>query len=298
MVDDEPIKEQYALTKEQLEDMYKKAEELIFYKKQIQTFEPIAILTGGQPGAGKSSLVVNAKKQFKNIGINPIILDGDTYRGLYPKATEIAKKHPKLYSEITDKAVGTIMGRLIENTISKGYNFIREGTLNSAEIVDQLLNSNRNYKIIIRLLAVSKEESLLCIFERYIAMRQAMGIGRLTTIQAHNKRYEQFPKTAGIQANKGVEIEVYERTKDIENLKIIYKTFSNNNRYSCFEEALVDGRQRSFLEYRINAKNRLKNINEKLSILDKDDIGIKQQLEELNYIIEKSINLEEFEIYK
>lgn len=299
MVDDELIKMKYELTKEQLEDMYKKAQKQIFYQKQIQTSKPIAILTGGQPGAGKTSLVIRAKKQFNNIGINPVILDGDTYRGLYPKAAQIARQYPKLYSEITDKAVGKIMGRLIEDTIYNGYNFIREGTLNSAEIVDQLLNSDKNYKIIIRLLAVSKEESLLSIFERYIAMRQAMGVGRLTTIKAHNKRYEQFPKTARVQANKGVEIEVYERTKNVSNPKMIYKTSSNENKYSCFEEALEQGRKRSFLEYRINAKERLENINRKLLVLDEYDVGIMQQLEELNCIIEKSANLkEEFEVYK
>ena len=44
---------------------------------------PAAILTGGQPGAGKSGIVIKSRLDFQKIGVKSVILDGDTYRGLY-----------------------------------------------------------------------------------------------------------------------------------------------------------------------------------------------------------------------
>ena len=90
------------------------------------------------------------------------------YRILYPNAKEISVNNPEKYAKITDVATGKVMENLIKECILKGYSFIREGTLNSAEIVDQLIESNKSYKIIIRLLATCREESILSCFERYI----------------------------------------------------------------------------------------------------------------------------------
>mgnify|MGYP004606967473 CR=1 FL=1 len=295
MLQTELIMKKYAITDNQLEEMYRDSKKLIFGNKKVSKLKPVAILTGGQPGAGKSGLVLSSKKIFDSLNRNPIVLDGDTYRGLYPKAIEIAKDYPEFYSEITDKAVGKIMGRLIDDTISSGYDFIREGTLNSAEIVDQLLSSSKGYNIKIKLLAVCREESLLSIFERYLAMKKIMGIGRLTTIESHDKRYIQFPKTARIQANKGIEIEVYERTNKIENPLMIYKTSSNSNKYSCFEEALKKGRINSFNECMKDAERRLKDINQDMKVLKEQNIELSYQLERLNIIINDAIKREENE---
>ena len=197
------IEEITGLTKEEFYSFYYDAKDLLFSNHiPSNSGTPIAILTGGQPGAGKSGIVIKSRMEFEKNGITPVILDGDSYRDLYPNAKKIANEHPDKYAEITDKATGEVMRRLIEYSIDEGYNFIREGTLNSAEIVDQLLYSSKNYKVIIRLLATCREESILSCFERYILMKETTGIGRFITIQSHDKRYEQFPKTAKEQKKK------------------------------------------------------------------------------------------------
>ena len=188
------IKEITGLTKCEFYEFYKDAKNLVLDNHTpADNRTPIAILTGGQPGAGKSGIVIKSRLDFQKIGVNPVILDGDTYRGLYPNAKQIANEQPDKYADITDKATGKVMGLLIEDSILGGYDFIREGTLNSAEIVDQLIASPKCYKIIIRLLATCREESILSCFERYILMKEATGIGRFITLQSHDKRYIQFP---------------------------------------------------------------------------------------------------------
>ena len=285
----EKVKNEYALSEEDFENMYKEVKETVIGDITAPEKQPMGILTGGQPGAGKSSIVIMSKIEFAKEHRNPIILDGDTYRGLYKNSIKLAKEHPELYSEITDSATGKIMGRLIEDTISGGYDFIREGTLNGATIVDQLIESEKNYKFIIRLMAVCREESLLCIFERYIAMQKLMGMGRFTTIKAHDKRYEQFPKTAREQMNKGVETEVYERTDDRKCPKMIYKSSSTKNEYASMEEAISAGRKRSFVKCMQTAKERLIKINADMKELKIEKPEMLQQLQTLNDIINQAI---------
>lgn len=285
----EKVKKEYALSEEDFENMYKEVKETVIGDITAPEKQPMGILTGGQPGAGKSSIVIMSKIEFAKEQRNPIILDGDTYRGLYKNSIKLAKEHPELYSEITDSATGKIMGRLIEDTINGGYDFIREGTLNGATIVDQLIESEKNYKFIIRLMAVCREESLLCVFERYIAMQKLMGMGRFTTIKAHDKRYEQFPKTAREQMNKGVETEVYERTDDRKCPKIIYKSSSTTNEYASMEEAMSAGRKRSFVKCMQTAKERLIKINADMKELKIEKPEMLQQLQTLNDIINQAI---------
>ena len=285
----EKVKKEYALSEEDFENMYKEVKETVIGDITAPEKQPMGILTGGQPGAGKSSIVIMSKIEFAKEQRNPIILDGDTYRGLYKNSIKLAKEHPELYSEITDSATGKIMGRLIEDTINGGYDFIREGTLNGATIVDQLIESEKNYKFIIRLMAVCREESLLCVFERYIAMQKLMGMGRFTTIKAHDKRYEQFPKTAREQMNKGVETEVYERTDDRKCPKMIYKSSSTTNEYASMEEAMSAGRKRSFVKCMQTAKDRLIKINADMKELKIEKPEMLQQLQTLNDIINQAI---------
>lgn len=285
----ERVKREYALSQEDFENMYKEVKETVIGNINAPEKQPMGILTGGQPGAGKSSIVIMSKLEFEKDRRKPVILDGDTYRGLYKNSIKLAKEHPELYSEITDGATGKIMGRLIEDTINGGYDFIREGTLNGATIVDQLLESDKDYKFIIRLMAVCREESLLCVFERYIAMQKLMGMGRFTTIKAHDKRYEQFPKTAREQMKKGVETEVYERTDDRRCPKMIYKSSSPINEYASMEEAMSAGRKRSFIKCMQTAKDRLIKINADMKELKIEKPEMLQQLQTLNDIINQAI---------
>lgn len=117
--DKELVKKRYEIKEKEFQEMYLKVKEDVFYEKKPPSVNPIGIITGGQPGAGKSSIVIKSKREFSMKNRNPIILDGDTYRGLYKNSIELATRYPELYSEITDTATGKIMGKLIGETIDK-----------------------------------------------------------------------------------------------------------------------------------------------------------------------------------
>lgn len=176
-------------TEEALEELYKNAKLSIFDVEPEKNGNPIAIVTGGQPGSGKSGLVKLAVKRFTEAYKDYIILDVDQYRGACTGANIILEKYPEFYSDLTDGAVGKVMARLIEDAINGGYNFIFEGTMGkSADIVDKLKKSDKNFDVLAQLMAVSREESLISIIDRYIGMKNSMCFGRLTSIKAHDER--------------------------------------------------------------------------------------------------------------
>ena len=70
-------------------------------------------------------------------------------------------------------------------------------------------------------------------------MKKNMGIGRLTQIESHNKKYSGFTNVATTLEARGVEVEVYERGEDMSNLRMIYKTSNKNNTYSSVLESIL-----------------------------------------------------------
>ena len=120
-------------------------------------------------------------------------------------------------------------------------------------------------------------------------MKKIMGFGRLVTIKSHDERYIEFPKTALEQSKKGIRIEVYERSHDMTNPLLIYKSDSSYNTYIDMNEAIEVGRKRSLKLCMNTAIERLKIINKELKEECLNNPSLLNQLQELNIIINKSI---------
>ena len=70
----EQIKRYYSITNEEFEEMYLQARKITF-ANYIPTYgRPIAIFTGGQPGAGKSGIVLKTKREFLEMNKDLIVL--------------------------------------------------------------------------------------------------------------------------------------------------------------------------------------------------------------------------------
>ena len=283
----------YQLTEDEFETMYKKAELLTFSNISPEKCKPFAIMLGGQPGAGKTGLVLKTKKEFEKAGKDLIVFDLDSYRGLYKDAIEIAREYPELYSEITGKASGKVMERLSDKAIREGYNFVMEGTMGkSAYTIDVLLDMKVDYNIIARVMAVSNVESLLSIFERYIEMKKTMGIGRITTVESHNLKYDNFPKVVSTLEKRNIPVEVYERSDSLDDIskpKMIYQTGNSANIYQSVNCAILAGRRNSVRKSLRTAKFRLEIIKKEILQFEKERDGILLQYEELEKIIDNEL---------
>lgn len=284
---DKEILDKYKISEIELDGIISKMKSIILDTYQDDDEVPTAIFTGGQPGAGKSAIVLKSKIDLAKENKDSIIFDLDSYRGLFSKSLEIAQQYPEHFQALTNSYSGKIMEVLSNMAIDEGYNFIMEGTMGkSVYTLDVLLDSGKKYNIIARLLAVSREESTLSMFERYILMEEKSGFGRLTTIKDHDERYENFPNIALTLEEKGVEVEVYERTEDIKNPKLTYKTSNkNNNVYSSVAEAIEKGRENSRIKCYETYEERLEYINLKFKEFNVNT-GLMEELNKLNELFQ------------
>ena len=162
----------------------------------------IAVVLGGQVGAGKSSLVSETKMQFRNLGRRIILIDDDQYRSLYPYKKEILQDCPEFFTKITATATSKITPKILKFAAENGYNFIFDGTMKKWE----------GYQIQVKIMAASRLRSLLSIALRNGELR-ARGEGRFITNEAHDETYSGIPETLNYLQSIGLasEIKIYSR---------------------------------------------------------------------------------------
>lgn len=286
----EKAKAKYMMTPEEIDVMWNQTKEYLLSKIHPETQDkPTVFITGGQPGSGKSALVYQSKLDFKTMGKQAEVLDVDSFRGFCKNASLLASEYPEFYSQITDVYTGYIMKRLLEEAITKGYNFIFEGTLANPQIIQTIRKFNPDYRIIARIMATSKEESTLSLFERYLEMRKTIGFGRLTTIEAHDVRFASLDKTVLALENEGIEegieVEVFERGEKFKLPVFLYGTHSLKSKYPSVEEALAAGRQRSFENCLKTAPERLQAINQEMA-QEQNNPDMVEELKKLNTLFD------------
>lgn len=123
---------------------------------------PTVILVAGQPGAGKSRLAKSVRSFLKNQG-GYLHIDADRMREELP-TNGIA--YP---SSVTQKDAGRLVSALRKLVVSGRINFLEEGTFRDAQNVAVFTDAlkNHGYRVELRVVSASPEESLLGIYERY-----------------------------------------------------------------------------------------------------------------------------------
>ncbi len=131
---------------------------------------PVAIVLGGQPGAGKSNLYDWANERFDG---NIAALDCDAFRRYHPHSTQLVQD-AATYGEKTNPFVFTVVDRLVEELSDQKYNMIIESSMKSADtaLMNYDLLSPKGYAIEAHIMATSKKESWKGVQDRYELMRQ------------------------------------------------------------------------------------------------------------------------------
>lgn len=261
--------------------------------KTTRIERPIAIITGGQPGAGKTALISTYKQLLKrDLGIDAVINNADFYRFCVPGTYKIAIDFPEVASKLTDPVVKLMRQKLMEESINQGQSIIIENTLGDTIAFD-IMKQSSVHEIWLALMAVPREESLLSDFERYIKMKEASDVARLVSIDAHDKRYYALDKIAQELENSGVRTMVHSRGKTENSPTTIkYDSNENNSIYRNATQAMTEIRRKTFNEQHSNYGERLTTIKKKMNGfgMTPDE---KVELEKLENIIGKSISREE-----
>lgn len=250
--------------------------------------EKVAVIIGGQTGAGKSGIISYSLKMFEDE--NVVVINSDEIKPFHPQAEEIARIYPELYTQITDQESNTWTSRLFEELRQEGYNIIFEGTMKNNRVADESITQLRDelgYTVVVRGLCVCDLESRMSILERYEEQVARKGWGRMVVPSHHNQTYEGMPKTIEYIENTGKYdvLEIFQRGPKPGEPVLIYSACNPNTtertaitlgKKPCVSkgnqkfgnpnglETILNGRQRDYARTIPNCRTRLKQISDKI----------------------------------
>lgn len=172
-------------TQDEFECRYQKIKHIALEKKEAVA-KPSAVLLGGQPGAGKSSMI----KYFDNLFTrqSAIVVSGDDFRKLHPHFDKLYAEYGDGYVNHTQKFSSQVTERLIDELSREKYNLIIEGTLRTSAVplmTAELLKS-RGYHVELAVMAVPPILSYVGTIERYERMKEIGTTPRMTTKMQHD----------------------------------------------------------------------------------------------------------------
>lgn len=174
---------------------------------------PIAVVLGGQPGAGKSALQDIAKQTIPEI----VIVNGDEYRRYHPNFEKIHKEYgddfPKHTAEFSGKVTEMLKSKLME----QGRDILVEGTLRTASVPLKTCREfkEKGYDVMLGIMAVKPEISYLSTILRYENMKDMGMIPRKTAKDHHDLVVNNLPANLKEICETGEfdEVVVYNRKK-------------------------------------------------------------------------------------
>ena len=135
---------------------------------------PVAVVLGGQPGAGKSNIYDIYRKKSNN---NIVELDCDKFREFHPNFEELHKIYGDNDAVYTNPFIFKVVDRLVDELSKEKYNMIIESSLKSPHtaIENGTILTPRGYKVELAVMATPKEESWKGTIDRYNSQKE-MGL--------------------------------------------------------------------------------------------------------------------------
>ncbi len=154
-------------------------------KNKSAVIAPIAVVLGGQPGAGKSNIYEIYKKRFAG---NIVELDCDAFRQYHPNFKELHKVYEDNDGEKTNPFIFKVVDRLVDELSDEGYNMIIESSLKSpyTAIENGQKLPQKGYSVELAVMATPKSESWQGTLERYNAVKNAGGQPRAVPKEFHD----------------------------------------------------------------------------------------------------------------
>jgi len=157
---------------------------------------PVAIVFGGQPGAGKSAAIDLAKLELHDRG-GAIEIIGDKLRDFHPLYSRLVGLDDKTAAFYTDRDTGLWIEKSITEAARLRVSVVIEGTMRDSGKVAATMKMLRaaGFEIDARALAVHHRLSAQGILMRYEGQKLDRGSARMTTAAAHQAGYDGLPIT-------------------------------------------------------------------------------------------------------
>lgn len=157
-----------------------------------QREHPLAVMIGGQPGAGKTGAIFRLSKDLQaQSGEKAIVIDGDALRQYHPHFFEFNRIDDRKAGYWTGQAMRSWVKMCIEHAISNRYNVVLEGTFKNPEKVEAQASKFRDagYQTRAEIVSTPYAVSKMSVQLRYEQERSRVGYGRLTPTESHDGSY-------------------------------------------------------------------------------------------------------------
>lgn len=177
--------------------------------------KPVAIVLGGQPGAGKSGLYEIARERFSG---NIVELDCDKFRQFHPQSKQLVQD-AATYGEKTNPFVFEVVDRLVAELGDQGYNMIMESSMKSSHtaLENHALLSPKGYAIEACIMATPKDVSWKGVVDRYNEQLASGEQARMVPQEFHDMVVAQLPGAADeiFRSGKMSNILIYNRDREV-----------------------------------------------------------------------------------
>lgn len=188
--------DRYRLTEDEHQAIFERRIKPELFSGAKPADRPVAVIFGGQPGAGKSAAVDDAVQALAGRG-GAVQVIGDDLRSFHPRYAPLMERDDKTAAFYTDRDSGRWVEKSIAYAKEHRLNLIIEGTMRSPAVVADTMQGLRQagYEIDARALAVNERLSWQGVMQRYEAQKQDRGAGRMTAPHSHRDAYNGMPDT-------------------------------------------------------------------------------------------------------
>lgn len=236
---------------------------------------------------GRVGLVKLSKREAIKKDMGFYLIDDDQFRKFYPYYDEIMAKCPEYSTVLTAIGSGPVTPKILKYASDNGFNFIFDGTMKNPRILNTA-NGWKDYNISYKIMATSRIESLISIFERNAYLRRN-GFGRPISVKAHDETYYGLPDTLKILENSdNPNIEIYVRGEN--------ETYMPKLIYSSDEKGIYGNAVEALEKGRIKDKKRCIacDVQDRILNLETSDIGLDsneyEALQELKDAVRKEVD--------
>lgn len=189
--------------------------------------QPIAVITGGQPGSGKGGLTAKAVQEMSRQG-GYVLVDPDELRPLHPHHFDLMNKNDREAADFTHTDASKWAKRLTNDAIEGRRNLIVDQTSKSPDSLVALTTklTEAGYQVELRVIAVKAEISAQRIHTRYENEKEKEGVGRFVPKEVHDAACKGLPES----------VEAVERAKTIDRISV-----HDKNQKPIYENTLRDG---------------------------------------------------------
>ena len=170
------------------------------------TDDPLLILIGAQPGAGKSLIGEAAIQQ----ATQPVVdIIGDDLRAYHPDYLTLLQQYPSLMPEVTQEASGAWVRRAIDYAATERISVLVEGTFRSAKTTLGTATKFKEagFQVQAILVAVPPNISRTSTANRFVEASRKSRPARFTPLGAHEVAFSALPGTLNALAASGAPVD-------------------------------------------------------------------------------------------